>query len=158
MANRWDDITLGLFFSNKRGIDEPIGRKTDNFLGLSVRLPMPIHNNNQGRIAERRIQQRQFELELEALTLEKCNTARTLDLKLANLFKQIDEYEREVTDLVDQNLQDMSAAYQSGLISLNDLFRTQEQRLKIEIFQLTLLHDYEQALVDWRATTDLAIQ
>ncbi len=158
MANRWEDITVGLFLANNRGVDEPVGRRTDNFLGLTLKLPMPIHNNNQGRITERRIQQRQFELELEALILEKRSRARTLEVKMANLFKQIDEYESEVTQLVDQNLQDMRRAYESGLRSLNDLFRTQEQRLKIEMFQLTLLHDYEQALVDWRAITDLSIQ
>lgn len=158
MAHRWEDITLGFFFTNNRGVDEPIGRKTDNFLGLTLRLPMPVHNNNQGRITERRLQQRQFELELEALALEKRSKAHTLEVKMANLFKQIDEYDSEVTQLVDQNLRDMSVAYESGLISLTDLFRTQEQRLEIEIFQLTLLHDYEQALVDWRATTDQPIQ
>jgi hypothetical protein len=52
----------------------------------------------------------------------------------------------------------MNDAYESGLISLTELFRTQEQRLKIEIFQLTLLHDYEQSLVDWTATTNLKAQ
>lgn len=158
MADRWEDLTVGLFFSNNRNIDEPVGRTNDNFLGLTFRLPMPVHNNNQGRITERRLQQRQYQLELEALTLEKRNQARTLEIKMTNLFKQIDEYETEVTQLVEENLQDMSAAYESGLISLTDLFRIQEQRLSIEIFQLTLLHDYEQALVDWRATTHMAIQ
>ncbi|MDG2170012.1 MAG: TolC family protein [Opitutales bacterium] len=158
MANRWEDITVGLFLNNNRGVDQPIGRKTDNFLGLTLKVPMPIHNNNQGRIAERRLQQRQFELELEALVLEKRSSAHTLEIKMTNLYKQIDEYEAEVTELVDQNLRDMNDAYESGLISLTELFRTQEQRLKIEIFQLTLLHDYEQSLVDWTATTNLKAQ
>ena len=74
--------------------------------------------------------------------------------KVGSIYKQVYEYDHGVTQIVEQNLNDMNVAYESGLVSLTDLFRSQEQRLKIEFFQLTMLHDYEQALVDWKAATN----
>jgi outer membrane protein, heavy metal efflux system len=155
LANRWDDIAVGLFFENERSVDEPVGRRTDNFFGVSVSIPLPFNNRNQGRVQESRAYQRQIELELEAVSLETRSLAQSLNEKVESLYKQVYEYDHGVTQIVEQNLSDMNVAYESGLVSLTDLFRSQEQRLKIEFFQLTMLHDYEQALVDWKAATNL---
>ena len=154
LANRWEDIGVGLFFENERSVDEPIGRETDNFFGVSVSIPLPFNNQNRGRIQESRAYQRQIELELEAVSLETRSIAQSLMQKVNSLYKQVYEYDHGVTQIVEQNLNDMNVAYESGLVSLTDLFRSQEQRLKIEFFQLTMLHDYEQALVDWKAATN----
>jgi cobalt-zinc-cadmium efflux system outer membrane protein len=154
LANRWDDIGVGLFFENERSVDEPIGRRTDNFFGVSVSIPLPFNNRNEGRVQESRAYQRQIELELEAVSLDTRSLAQSLKEKVGSLYKQVYEYDHGVTQIVEQNLRDMNVAYESGLVSLTDLFRSQEQRLKIEFFQLTMLHDYEQALVDWKAATN----
>jgi len=153
-AKRWDDIGVGLFFENERSVDEPIGRETDNFFGVSVSIPLPFNNRNQGSIRESRAYQRQIELELEAVSLDTRSRAQSLKEKVGSIYKQVYEYDHGVTQIVEQNLNDMNVAYESGLVSLTDLFRSQEQRLKIEFFQLTMLHDYEQALVDWKAATN----
>lgn len=153
LANRWDDIAIGLFFENERSVDEPVGRETDNFFGVSVSIPLPFNQRNQGRVQESRAYQRQIELELDAVSLETLSLAQSLKEKVSDLYDQVYEYDQEVTQIVEQNLHEMNVAYESGLVNLSDLFRSQEQRLKIEMFQLTLLHDYEQALVDWRAAT-----
>lgn len=157
LANRWDDLAVGVFFENQRQIDLPIGRQTNNFFGVSFSIPLPLSNNNYGAFEESLAYRKQVELELEALSLETRITAKTLKEKVASLFQQIFEYDSGVTRLVEQNLRDMNIAYESGLINLTDLFRSQEQRLRIQFFQLTMLHDYEQALVDWKAATHLQI-
>ncbi|MDA1068327.1 MAG: TolC family protein [Verrucomicrobia bacterium] len=154
LANRWDDIAVGLFFENERSVDEPVGRRTDNFFGVSVSIPLPFNNRNEGRVQESRAYQRQIELELEAVSLNTRSLSHSLKEKVGSLYKQVYEYDHGVTQIVEQNLKDMNVAYESGLVSLTDLFRSQEQRLKIEFFQLTMLHDYEQALVDWKAATN----
>lgn len=153
MANRWDDLAVGMFFENEKSVDFPIGRETDNFIGVSVSIPLPFNKRNHGEIEASRAYKRQVELELEALSLEKRSIAKTLTKKVLDLYQQAFEYDTGVTQIVEQNLRDMNMAYESGLINLTDLFRSQEQRLKIEFLQLTILHDYEQALVDWKAAT-----
>ena len=157
VAKRWDDIAVGLFFENERSIDEPLGRESNNFFGVSVSIPLPFNNRNDGRIQESRAFKRQVELELEAVSLETRSLAASLQDKVNRIYQQVQTYDSSVTQIVEQNLQDMTIAYESGLISLTDLFRSQEQRLKIEFFQLTMLHEFEQALVDWKATTHLPI-
>lgn len=154
LANRWDDIAVGLFFESERSVDKPVGRETDNFFGVSVSIPLPFNNRNEGRARESRAYQQQIELELEAVSLETRSVAQSLKEKVNSLYKQVYEYDHGVTQIVEQNLKDMNVAYESGLVSLTELFRSQEQRLKIEFFQLTMLHDYQQALVDWKAATN----
>ena len=53
----------------------------------------------------------------------------------------------------EDNLAKMNAAYGAGQVSLNELFRSQEQRVKIQSAHLTMVHDYRQALVEWEAAT-----
>ena len=157
LANRWDDLAVGLFFENERILDLPVGRRTDNFFGVSFSIPLPFNNKNSGNLEESLAYRKQVELELEALSLAKRITAKTLKQKVSSLYQQVYEYDTGVTTLVEQNLRDMNIAYESGLINLTDLFRSQEQRLRIEFFQLSMLHDYEQALVDWKAATHLIV-
>ncbi len=157
LANRWDDLAVGLFFENERILDLPVGRRTDNFFGVSFSIPLPFNNKNSGNLEESLAYRKQVELELEALSLAKRITAKTLKQKVSSLYQQVYEYDTGVTTLVERNLRDMNIAYESGLINLTDLFRSQEQRLRIEFFQLSMLHDYEQALVDWKAATHLIV-
>mgnify|MGYP002630454009 CR=1 FL=1 len=157
LANRWDDLAVGVFFENQRQVDFPIGRQTNNFFGVSFSIPLPLSNNNYGAYEESLAYRKQVELELEALSLETRITTETLKEKAASLYEQIFEYDTGVTRLVEQNLRDMNVAYESGLINLTDLFRSQEQRLRILLFQLTMLHDFEQTLVDWKAAAHLNI-
>ena len=157
LANRWDDLAVGLFFENERILDLPVGRRTDNFFGVSFSIPLPFNNKNSGNLEESLAYRKQVELELEALSLAKRITAKTLKQKVSSLYQQVYEYDTGVTTLVEQNLRDMNIAYESGLINLTDLFRSQEQRLRIEFFQLSMLHDYEQALVYWKAATHLIV-
>ena len=47
----------------------------------------------------------------------------------------------------------MNAAYSAGQVSLAELFRSQEQGLRMQSAQLTKLHDFEQAMIRWKAAT-----
>jgi hypothetical protein len=47
----------------------------------------------------------------------------------------------------------MNAAYSSGQISLTELFRSQEQRVKLQSNYLSMVKEFEQTLIDWKAVT-----
>ncbi len=157
LRRRWDDITVGVGFENERSVDEPAGIGTDRFLGLSVSIPLPLRKRYEPATRERVAKQSQLKSELEATSLELRNAAAAQKAKALKLYEQAQLYETNMTHLVEQNLEQMNSAYGAGLVDLNELFRAQEQRLKIQSAHLTMAHDYQQALVEWRAVTALNI-
>lgn len=157
LRSRWDDITVGVGFENERSVDEPSGIGTDRFLGVSVSIPLPVRKRYEPATRERVARQSQLQSELEATSLELRNEAAAQKLKALKLYQQAQLYEENVTHLVERNLEQMNSAYGAGLANLNELFRAQEQRLKIQSAHLTMAHDYQQALVELRAVTALNI-
>lgn len=153
LRGRWDDITLGFGFENERSVDEPSGLGTDRFLGVSVSIPLPIRKRYEPAVRENVSRQNQMRAQLEATALELRNQANALSAKALSLYQQAEHYEKSVTKLVERNLEQMNSAYGAGLINLNQLFRSQERRLKIQSAYLTMVHDYQQAVVEWHAAT-----
>lgn len=153
LRSRWEDVTIGLGFENERSVDEPSGLGSDRFLGVSVSIPLPARNHYDPIVKQNLTKQAQLQAEIEALSIELRNNLESLREQALNLYLQASHYETNITQLVEQNLQELNAAYSAGLISLNELFRSQEQRLKIQSAYLTMVHDYQQALVEWRAAT-----
>jgi outer membrane protein TolC len=153
MAERWGDIAVEVFFENERSVDEPDGIGTDRFFGIGVSIPLPLNNRYRGAIDENRAYRRQVEKEMNALSLSIRSEAEALKMKAEALYAQALHYRENVTQLVDQNLKDMNAAYSSGQISLTELFRSQEQRVKLQSNYLSMVKEFEQTLIDWKAVT-----
>ena len=153
LANRREDISVALSFEDEHSVDEPIGIGNDRFLGLSVSIPIPVGNRNQAAIQESLAYMNQTSLELKAVSHQIRLTAESHRQHALSFYRESKHYLENVTPLVEQNLEEMNAAYAEGLISLAELFQSQEQRLKIQSTHLSMIHDFEQALVDWRATT-----
>lgn len=153
LRSRWEDVTVELGFENERSVDQPIGIGTDRFIGVSVSIPLPVRNYYDPMVKENVSRRSRLQAELEAVSIELRNQIDALSEQARSLFVQARHYETHITGLVDENLQELNAAYGAGLISLNELFRSQEQRLKIQSAYLTMVHDYQQALVEWRAAT-----
>jgi len=153
LAERWEDIAVELFFNEERGMDAPNGLGRNRFLGVSISIPLPLINRNQGAIIESHARRRQVNEELKATSLELRSLAERWRERAVRLFAQAVEYEKKVTQAVEQNLKEMTHAYGAGQVSLTELFRSQEQRLKLESYYLTMLHDYAQAKVRWNAAT-----
>ncbi|MDQ3621821.1 MAG: TolC family protein [Verrucomicrobiota bacterium] len=51
-AQKWEDIRAGLNVMEERSEDAPEGFERDTFVGLRFSLPLPLWNNNAGRIQE----------------------------------------------------------------------------------------------------------
>jgi cobalt-zinc-cadmium efflux system outer membrane protein len=152
-AARWADIAVRIFYEEGRSVDAPDGLGRDRSVGLGVSIPLPLMNRNQGAIAANRAQQRRFAYELSYTGSKIRNEARVQRELVLSLYVQVSGYETSLTQLVEENLANMNAAYSAGQIGLTELFRSQEQALKIQSAHLAMLHDYEQAMIDWKAAT-----
>ena len=153
MRSRWDDVTLGVGFENERSVDEPTGIGTDRFFGVSVSIPLPVRNRYEPKLKESVAKQGRLQAALQATSLDLRTRAESLRQQALNLYEQARHYETNITQLVEDNLEKLNAAYGAGQVSLNELFRSQERRVKIQSAHLTMVHDYRQALAEWEAAT-----
>jgi len=152
-AERWADIAVRVFFEEERGVDDPGGLGTDRFFGVGVSIPLPLLDRKEGAIQASRAEQRQLKYELDRVGLAVRSEARTQATRAVSLYQQAREYDQNLTQLVEKNLAEMNAAYGAGQIDLVELFRSQEQGLRVQSAQLTKLHDFEQAMIRWKAAT-----
>lgn len=152
-AERWADIAVRVFFEEERSVDDPDGLGTDRFFGVGVSIPLPLLDRKEGSIRASRAAQRQLKYELDRVGLEVRSEARTQATRATSLYQQAQDYERNLTQLVEKNLAEMNTAYGAGQIDLVELFRSREQGLRLQSAQLTKLHDFEQAMIRWKAAT-----
>lgn len=153
IAKRWADIALEVFFQYNRSVDEPVGVQNERFIGVGFSIPLPIHNQNRGRIEAGQAYQRQMECELDAIALEIHGRANIHAKQVFRFYQQALDYSQNVTQLVEQNIADIYAGYRAGHIDLTMLFRAQEQALNVQSSQLDSTRDYELALVELQAAT-----
>ncbi len=156
-AERWADIAVRVFFEEKRGIDDPGGLGTDRFFGVGLSIPLPLLDRKEGAILAGRAEQRQLKYELDRVGLEVRSESHTQATRAVSLYQQAREYEGNLTQLVAKNLAEMNTAYGAGQIDLVELFRSQEQGLRVQSAQLTKLHDFELAMIRWKAATGAPI-
>ncbi|MDG1302461.1 MAG: TolC family protein [Opitutae bacterium] len=152
-AERWADIAVRVFFEEERGVDDPGGLGTDRFFGVGVSIPLPLLDRKEGALQASRAEQRQIKYELDRVGLEVRSEAHTQAARATSLYQQALSYDQNLTQLVEKNLTEMNAAYAAGQINLAELFRSQEQSLSMQSAQLTKLHDFEQAMIRWKAAT-----
>ncbi len=71
-AESWEDWALGVGYESDRQVfrnepsSDPIGVKQDDFLGLSLNVPLPLWNRNQGRLVTARADERRAQARLAA--------------------------------------------------------------------------------------------
>ncbi|MFT5826775.1 MAG: cobalt-zinc-cadmium efflux system outer membrane protein [Yoonia sp.] len=152
-AERWADIALRVFFEEEKSVDDPGGLGRDRYLGVGVSIPLPVMDRNNGAIEASRALRRQMKYELDYVGSKLRSEAKIQRERALNLYTQAQDYQTNLTQRVNQNVADMNTAYSAGQISLTELFRSQEQALKIQSTHLEMLHDYEQAMILWKAAT-----
>ncbi|MBC2605110.1 TolC family protein [Pelagicoccus albus] len=153
LAERWEDITVGLMLEDERSVDEPLGIGNDRFLGVSVSIPLPIRKGNKALYSEAFAASRRQEQALENIEDELLKNAEVLRREVLSLYEQTRYFNENVSALLESNIAEMSEAYGSGLVSLGELFRSQSQALNLRSRQLEMVRDYERALIQWRSAT-----
>jgi len=152
-AERWADLAIEIFYEEERGVDAPNGLGRDRFFGLGISVPLPLHDRNQGNIAERRADRTEMLWRLQATASKLRIEAATQRDLVDELHHQAVKYESEVLALVNRNLEAMQAAYANGQISLTELFQAQSQRLKIQSTHIEVLSELAKARIHWSAAT-----
>ena len=139
-AQKWEDWTVGFGYSRDHQVfKKPIGDKVDQFLGLSVSIPLPLFNKNQGRIQEVQAAEERAQAELSALELRILAQLQAAQNQMARLLTVLRQYREESINLAEKNVALLQQGYASGLANITAVIQAQQQLtdLRVSLLEAT---------------------
>jgi len=153
-AARWEDWTLGLEFSKDKSVfAEPIGNKNDSFIGFRVSVPLPLWNQNEGKIAEAAAQESRARAELDAIDLRIRADAEASRSKLMALLPVLRRFETQSLKLARDNVTTMQKSYAEGLVSVNAMLQAQQQLVELQQSYIDTRAEFINELIQFQSVT-----
>lgn len=153
-AEKWEDVAVGVDYGRDYGrFTAPIGGKLDNFFGVSVSVPLPLWNKNQGRISEAQARQRRAAAALGAVDLRIATEIKAAKSQMNRLAAILDRYRHDSFRLADDNLALVQQGYANGLVNITAVIQAQQQYIEQRLGYLDTLAKYGRALTEWQTAT-----
>lgn len=146
-ASRWEDIGVGALYSNERVKDEPEPIEYENVIGFKVSIPLPIWNNNSGRIREADAAAIRAAKEVDAAKLIADTEATAARDEMAVQAKLVAELDSAVLPKAGQIEDQLRNNYSTGQTPLTEVLRARSRRLELERLRIDALRDYHLARV-----------
>lgn len=156
-AQKWEDWAVGFGYSRERSVfSEPTRLKdTDNLIGLSLSIPLPLWNRNQGRITEAQATQQRAEAELGALDLRIITEVQTAENQMRRLLEIQRQYREESIKLAEQNITLLQKGYADGLVNITAVIQAQQQLTDLRRSYLDALEAFVRARTEWETATGI---
>lgn len=151
-AQRWEDWSVGLSVDQgRRIITGALPQGSDRAVMLSLSIPLPLFNKNQGLIAEADAVQDQASARIEALRAVITGEITGAYVEATNLQQALDRYRTSLMPVSARNVQLAQKGYGQGLVSVLEVVQAQRQQADIDAAYLNTLDGFLQALVRLRA-------
>ncbi len=153
-AEAWEDWTLGAGYESDRQVfdnepeSDPIGVKKDSFVGLSVRVPLPLWNRNQGRIAEAQGLERRARSRLAALERAVEAEVQTARRRVEELTRVAEQYDTMLLPRSRRTVGLLEKGYRQGLVPITALVQGQQQLADTELRRAQTLGELRQAEIE----------
>jgi len=144
-ARRWGDFGLGVSYTRDRFLDLPDPVATDQIVGFRFSFPLPLWNDNSGRIREAEAASARTEQELQATQVTaqaEVAAARDAQHAYARLIATLDDQVLPAALRIEEQLRQ---SYATGQTPLTDVLRARSRRLTLERQRLDALRDYHLA-------------
>jgi cobalt-zinc-cadmium efflux system outer membrane protein len=152
-AEAWEGVRIGVQYAFDQNMDEPEGLGTDNFLGLSVSIPLPVWDQNKGLAEERAALRDQNLARARAAKLEIENSLASALRAVELLQKRLADFDSHTLAPVTSALAEMRTGFENGRVDLRDLFILREQLGKLRLERTALQGRLASALGDLESTT-----
>ena len=152
-SRRIDDIGAGLTFSQERIVDDPNPMQTDRTIGFRVTLPLPLWNNNAGRVHEASAAVTRAEREASAVRLSAGNETEAARQAMEAYSKILSALDASALPQATQLEEQLRASHVSGQTPLIEVLRTRSRRLELQRQRLDVLRDYHLARIRCNAAT-----
>ncbi len=152
-ARRWEDFGIGASYTRERVLDVPEPVETDQVIGFRFSFPLPLWNNNSGRIREAEAAATRAELEVDAAKLG-ANAEVIASLGAMRAYsKLIGELDDQVLPAATRIEEQLRTSYSTGLTPLTDVLRARTRRLELQRQRLDALREYQLARIRYSAAT-----
>jgi outer membrane protein, heavy metal efflux system len=146
-ARRWEDIGVGASYMRDRTVDEPEPIETEQIIGFRVSLPLPVWNNNSGRIREAEAAAARAEKEVDATRLIASAEVIAARSAMSAYVKLISELDGQVLPKATQIVEQLRSSYSTGQTPLTEVLRARTRLLELQRQRLDALRDYQLARI-----------
>ncbi len=150
-ASRWEDVGLGASYFRERIVDEPEPIETDHLIGLRMSIPLPLWNNNAGRIREAEAAAARAAQEAEAVRFTARTEVSAARREMTALGKLVTQLDTQLIPKATQIEDQIRQQYSTGQSPLTDVLRARSRRLDLQRQRLDALRDYHLARVRYEA-------
>ena len=152
-ASAWEDWTVWLGVQQDRiGFEGAPRQSVDNAVLLSLSIPLPLFNRNQGDVATARAAERQATQGVEALRLAIANEVAATYHELGRLATTLAAQQQRMLPLSQRNAVLARDAYGQGQISIIEVVQVERLRNELRANYLDIYGRYLQS----RARLDMA--
>ena len=146
-----DDIEISISAGLERTEDAPEGYDTDRRLGIGIRIPLPLWNNNEGAIQEADARKTRKEKEAAALAHNIRHEASTAHAEMIEWRKIAHELSSKLLPMARKQAELALKAYHEGQGDLQITLRSREQVLNLASARLNALRDFHLAKTRYEA-------
>jgi len=150
---RYDDVEAGILASSQRQLDEPNGYGSTGFIGISLRIPLPLWNTNKGNIKAAQLAHERTQVEAAALQREISIKAQAEQNQMREWAALVAEFDETLLPLAKQQSEVTSAAYQQSQIEIQAVFRAREKHRQLCLSRLDALREFHLALLRYTAAS-----
>lgn len=153
-AQRWEDWTVGVGVEQGRtAVDGAPPQRASRAIGVTLSIPLPFRNGNQGRIAETIAAGDQADARIEALKLGIGSEVAIVHAEAERLRQAIAGYKSDMLPIAERNVRLAQQGYNQGLVSIVEVVQAQRQQGELNAAYLTTLDQYLQTLARLRTAT-----
>jgi len=152
-AEAWEGIRLGIAYTYDRNTDAPEGLGTDQFLGISVSVPLPLWDQKKGLVEERTALRDETRARLHAAKLDIENALAASIRRTELLRARLASFDKDTLEPVTKSLEEMTQGFESGRIDLRDLLTVSQQLGELRLERISLQAQLAHALADLESTT-----
>ncbi|MEN8184738.1 MAG: TolC family protein [Myxococcota bacterium] len=152
-AEAWEDWTIGVGYDFDRQVFageppiDPIGVKRDDFLGLSLTVPLPVFDRNQGRIAAARAEERRAGARIAGRRRAIEREVGTALGRVEELARVMEEYRDRIVPRTTRNVSLLERGYREGLVGIAELVQAEQQYADAAVRYARTLGELRQAEV-----------
>jgi outer membrane protein TolC len=153
-ARRLEDVGAGISYQNERRIDDPNPIQREQIIGLRFSLPLPLWNNNSGRIHEATAAAGRAEKELSAARLTAGAEVLAARNAMDAYSKILMELDSKVLPRATQLEEQLQMSYSNGQTPLMEVLRARSRHLDLQRQRLDALRDYNLASIRYSSATN----
>ena len=141
-----EDWEIAAGYQNERTVDVPVGVERDHFLGVGLRIPLPVRKKGQGKIAEAQAEKDKADYLLKAARARSQSEVEVALESVHRTTETLDSLQNRILPLLRERESKTRKAYQEGLTDFSMVIRLQQQQARTGEALLQAKTDQAEAL------------